>query len=270
MFVSFGGLDQNGGYNIRVSRSRNPDGPYYDGLGNDMANVKANPNLPLFDDASIAPYAQKLMGNFYFYRMNSEPGTAQGSGYVSPGHNSAFYDAESGRYFLIFHTRFPNQGEFHQVRVHEMFINEDGWPVAAPHRYVPHTFVPYKNLPYIGKSYPYYMDKCPQKEYCWNLESIAIDETAGDYKLINHGKDISSQIKYSQLITLHANGGISGAASGSWQRSYGNRITVNLNGIGLFKGVMSRGWNEVSQRFVVTFTALSVEGVAIWGSQLAR
>jgi arabinan endo-1,5-alpha-L-arabinosidase len=143
---------------MRVARSRNPDGPYYDGLGNDMAEVKADPDLPLFDDASIEPYAQKLMGNFYFNKTAGEPGSAQGGGYVSPGHNSAFYDQDSGKYFLIFHTRFPNQGEFHQVRVHEMFINEDGWPVVAPHRFVPYTFVPFKDLPYIGKSYPYYMD----------------------------------------------------------------------------------------------------------------
>jgi len=270
MFVTFGGLDQYGGYNMRVARSRAPDGPYLDALGNDMANVKADPSLPLFDDASIEPYAQKLMGNFYFKRETGEPGTAQGSGYVSPGHNSAFYDAESGKYFLIFHTRFPSQGEFHQVRVHEMFFNEDGWPVVAPHRYVPYTFVPYKNLPYIGKTYPYYMDQCPQKEYCWNLETIAADETAGQYKYINHGKDITSQLVYSELITLQADGSVTGAVTGDWQRTYGNRITLYLNGVGEFKGVMSRGWNEVSQQFVVTFTAQSAEGVSIWGSKLAQ
>ena len=33
LFVSFGGLDANGGYNIRVARSLNPDGPYLDAAG---------------------------------------------------------------------------------------------------------------------------------------------------------------------------------------------------------------------------------------------
>ncbi|MEN0039022.1 MAG: family 43 glycosylhydrolase, partial [Cellvibrio sp.] len=83
MFVSFGGLDAAGGYNIRVSRSRNPNGPYVDALGTDMRNVKSNPNLPLFDTASLAPHGVKLLGNHVFAGTNNQ------LGYVSPGHNSA-------------------------------------------------------------------------------------------------------------------------------------------------------------------------------------
>jgi arabinan endo-1,5-alpha-L-arabinosidase len=45
---------------------------------------------------------------------------------------------------------------------------------------------------------------------------------------------------------------------------------VDLDGVGSFAGVMSRGWNETSEQFVVTFTAQSVEGISIWASQLAR
>ena len=40
LFLSFGGLTANAGYNIRVARSKNPDGPYYDGMGNDMIDCK--------------------------------------------------------------------------------------------------------------------------------------------------------------------------------------------------------------------------------------
>jgi arabinan endo-1,5-alpha-L-arabinosidase len=105
MFTSFGGLDANGAYNMRVSRSLNPDGPYLDAKGNDMANVKSNPALPLFDDATIAPYGQKIMGNHQFALAAGETGTPLG--YVSPGHNSAYYEPSTGQYFLIFHTRFP-------------------------------------------------------------------------------------------------------------------------------------------------------------------
>lgn len=66
MFMSFGGLAADGGYNIRVARSEQPDGPYLDAEGNDMANVKSDPRKPLFDDRSIEPYGVKLMGNFLF------------------------------------------------------------------------------------------------------------------------------------------------------------------------------------------------------------
>jgi arabinan endo-1,5-alpha-L-arabinosidase len=90
LFVTFGGLDAAGGYNVRVARALTPDGPYYDALGNDMADVKSDPDLPLFDDASIEPFAQKLLGNHLFLREAGEPGSGQGTGYVSPGHNSAW------------------------------------------------------------------------------------------------------------------------------------------------------------------------------------
>ncbi|MDR6981669.1 beta-xylosidase [Rheinheimera pacifica] len=53
LFSSFGGLDANGAYNMRVARASAPNGPYLDALGNDMAAVKSDPALPLFDDASI-------------------------------------------------------------------------------------------------------------------------------------------------------------------------------------------------------------------------
>ena len=50
LFLSFGGLDANGGYNIRLGRSRHPDGPYFDAAGNELTNVAGAPGT-LFDDA---------------------------------------------------------------------------------------------------------------------------------------------------------------------------------------------------------------------------
>lgn len=63
---------------------------------------------------------------------------------VSPGHNSAIYDEERDKYFLLFHTRFEKKGEMHQVRVHQMLFNDDGWPVVLPYRYTGETQETYK------------------------------------------------------------------------------------------------------------------------------
>lgn len=270
LFTSFGGLAYRDGYNIRVARSLYPDGPYYDAMGNDMADVKSNPALPLFDDDSIAPFGQKLFGDHFWTLDESEPGTSAGHGYSSPGHNSAFYDAASDKYFLIFHTRFPGQGEYHEVRVHEMFMNADGWPVVASYRWAPYRYVPYRDIPFAAGGNPWYQPRCRHKAYCWNMETIALEETVGEYKLINHGKAIVGDIVEPVTVYLDGNGSISGGYSGNWRRTYGNRITVDLDGVGSFAGVMSRGWNETSERFVVTFSAQSVEGISIWASQLAH
>lgn len=279
LFVTFGGLDAVGGYNMRVARSRRPDGPFLDALGNDMAEVKSDPLLPLFDDASIEPFGQKLMGNFRFRRKDGEPGAGSGHGYVSPGHNSAIYEPALDKYFLVFHTRFPNQGEFHQVRVHEFFLNADGWPVVAPHRYLPESgpgslgfraedasmtsFPPRKGL-----ADPREQGACDQARHCKPAPTRSAAELAGDYKFINHGKAISSTIIESTLLVLNANGSLGGAHTGRWASQPGDRLVLDIDEVGLFQGVVSRGWNETADQYVMTFTAQSVEGISVWGSRI--
>jgi arabinan endo-1,5-alpha-L-arabinosidase len=251
LFTSFGGLAADGGYNIRVARSQSPDGPYFDALGNDMANVKSNPSLPLFDDASIAPFAEKLMGNHLFERRLGDPGTGAGYGYVSPGHNSAYYDEDTGRYFLIFHTRFPGRGESHQVRVHEMFMNDAGWPVVAPHRYAPR----------VREGHGEYGAR--------RSDRVSRHDVPGDYYLVNHGKDISAALTTSRFARLDDKGRIEGEVSGAWEDEGHGRIALIFDEDGSrFEGVASRQWNEALGQFVVTLTATSTGGVSVWGTRL--
>jgi arabinan endo-1,5-alpha-L-arabinosidase len=240
LFTSFGGLAADGGYNLRVARSRHPDGPYVDGAGTDMASVKGATGT-VFDDASIAPHGQKLMGNHQYALATGETGTALGC--VSPGHNSAFYDATTQQHFLIFHTRFPNTGEAHEVRVHEMFVNAEGWLVVAPLRYAP------LSLSATSLS-----------------ATVTEADAAGRYKFINHGKDITASIKASSSIVLASGGAVTGSVSGSWSHLGNNQISLVLDGLGSFSGVLSRQWNTNAASFAVTFSAQSTaSGVSVWG-----
>ncbi len=238
MYLSFGGLDAVGGYNMRVVRSKNPDGPYYDAEGNDMINVKADPSLPLFDDKSIEPYGVKVMGNHLFDRKIGDPGNGIGTGYVSPGHNSAYYDPETGEHFLIFHARFPGQGEMHEIRVHQMFMNQDGWPVVAPYRYAGET-----------------------------LDKVQREDLIGDYKLINHGKEISAEIKKSVDIQLTKNNKVTGDVTGTWKKTGHNTAQLTIDGA-QYDGVFLRQYDPTSKTYVMTFSALSSKGIAIWGSKV--
>ncbi|MDP4098744.1 glycoside hydrolase family 43 protein [Paenibacillus sp. P96] len=237
LYLSFGGLDAVGGYNIRVARSKNPDGPYVDSAGKDMINAKGADGT-LFDDASIAPYGTKLAGNFEFTALDGEEYTDQG--YVSPGHNSVYVDPKKGETFIFFHTRFPGRGEEHQVRVHRVMMNEDGWPVIAPHRYAGETEA-----------------------------SVQPKEIPGVYKYVNHGKDISADIKPSAAIALNKDGKVTGAVSGTWKKNNKNSITLTLNGT-TYKGKLLRQWDNGAQSYVPTFSALSGDGTAVWGSQSAE
>jgi arabinan endo-1,5-alpha-L-arabinosidase len=235
LFLSFGGLDAGGGYNIRLGRSRNPDGPYFDAAGNDLTHVAGAPGT-LFDDASIAPFGVKLMGNWQFLPVAGEPATTT-TGYRSPGHNSAYYDRASGDHFLVFHTRFVGRGEQHQVRVHRLYMNEDGWLVAAPHRYAGES----PGRPRRG-------------------------QVPGEYKMINHGKAISPALRTSAVITLAADGEVTGAATGRWEVSHRGDFTVDLDGV-TYRGAVATEWDDDHGAWVYAFTALSGDGVAVWGSQ---
>jgi arabinan endo-1,5-alpha-L-arabinosidase len=249
LFTSWGGLAANGGYNVRVARSLAPDGPYLDGFGTDMATVRAS--VP-FDRPSIQNFGMKLMGGHNYVNAAFETGTALG--YVSPGHNSACYDVATDKYFIIFHTRFPGTGEAHEIRVHEMHLNADGWLVIAPLRYAPLSLA------------------SPAQ-----TADVSAAQAAGTYKLVNHGKDITATSKASIVVTLNTDGTVSGSGgmTGTWTHDGNNRITMVSSGT-TYKGVLSRQWNTNSSAFVVSFSALSstastaaATGVALWAVRLS-
>lgn len=248
LFLSFGGFASDGGYNIRVVRSKNPDGPYYDIEGKNMLDCKCPP-YKYFDVESISNYGVKLMGNFIFdTSLSNISGYGYGSieiyGYVSPGHNSAYYDTKLNKYFLIFHTRFPKRGEHHEVRVHQMFFNEEGWPVISP-------------LPYAGES----------------LKKMAQKEIVGDYLYINHGKDTTPKIKTAIAVRLEPNGVLKGNnIAGTWKINgeyYGeiNIIDAQTKIADTYKGVFIKGWDPVKDKYVTAFSGVNKKGISIWLKQ---
>lgn len=185
------------------------------------------------------------MGNFKFSNLNQSV-DFNDYGYVSSGHNSTYYDEESGKYFNIFHTRFPDRGEGHEVRVHQMFLNEDGWFAVAPHRYTGET-----------------------------LKAVSQQEIVGGYHFVNHGNDISADIKETVYIQLNEDGTISGTVDGTWRVSddYNAKLTINEEVEGkivpvTYNGVFIKQWDESQSTYVMAFTALSNENRTIWGSQL--
>ncbi|MEK3888219.1 glycoside hydrolase family 43 C-terminal domain-containing protein [Bacillus sp. FSL K6-3431] len=225
LYVTYGWLGADGEYNMRLFRSKNPKGPYVDAM-------EQNAVLPGNIDHS--PYGNKLMGHFLFKRKVGDPGTGIGYGYVSAGHNSVYLDPETGQQLLVFHTRFPQKGEAHELRIHQMFMNEDGWPVVAPYRYAGET---------LGK--------------------VSREDLVGAYQFVNHGKDNSNVIKDSVTITLNEDGTVSGLGNGIWELTDDYHATLTVDN-DIYKGVFLRQWSSVSESYGMTFTALSNKGESIW------
>lgn len=234
LFLSFGGLNAADGYNIRVCRSRNPDGPYVDALGQEMIECGGKAGT-FFHDPDYEGYGVKLMGGYCF--EPAEGDTPKRTAYRSPGHNSAFYEPETGRYFLVFHTRFADRGEQFRVRVHQMRMNSDGWPVVLPHRYA-------------GE----------------NPEKVPAEQQAGAYKVILHERDINKTEHTSRVITLEPDGSVTGELTGSWQCADGQTFRCVLNGIA-YDGVMNPAYNDTEKVWTVCFTALDETGAALWGTR---
>lgn len=116
MFLSYGGLLANGGYNMRVFRSENPDGSYKDISG----------NAALEGGAVNGNVGTRLMSYYKWSWWDYA--------HVAQGHNSAFVD-DDGKAYLVYHTRTNDGTEGHSVRVHQLFTTENGYLVAAPFEY---------------------------------------------------------------------------------------------------------------------------------------
>ncbi len=113
LFVSYGELTSDGGYQIRVFRSKEVNGDYVDMLG----------EKPKYVDNDHSPYGLKLSGNYNLPSLSKA--------YKATGHNSAIIDSD-GKKFIVYHTRFEGMGEMHEPRVKQYFLNAEGWPVMLP------------------------------------------------------------------------------------------------------------------------------------------
>ncbi len=114
LFVSYGELRRDGGYQIRVFRSDRPDGEYVD-----MNGKKPEKGV------NHAYFGLKLSGNYML------PSLAKA--YKATGHNSAVVD-DDGRKYIVYHTRFDDGSERFSVRVHQFIVNEEGWPCMLPYQ----------------------------------------------------------------------------------------------------------------------------------------
>lgn len=112
LFVSFGSLKSD--YNIRVARSKNVTGPYYDAFGRDMTDLNDTDNT---------------LGYMISCGYQFDNTTA----FMGPGHNSVLRDFD-GSWYLVNHVREKNfkGGEPSTMHIRRILWSNDGWPLASP------------------------------------------------------------------------------------------------------------------------------------------
>lgn len=261
LFMSYGGLTAAGGYQIRVFRSEKPDGPYKDCLTSTGIDAMYGKYILNFGGDAKRDEGVKLFGNYQWETMpNAE---------LAQGHNSAIVD-HKGRALIVYHTRFLNRDEEHEVRVHQLFVNQDGWLVAAPYEFSGETYTD--------------NDIATQQLY-------DATEVAGDYQIIAHPyRQNTVAMDYEKPVTIHLNadGSISGEYTGKWELVSGTSyINLTLKGVATanaevkFKGVLTEQTIDYTNIKALCFTALSssdgldtsggaslqTRGLSIWGSK---
>ena len=254
LFVSNGGLTaggntsdyNNGGYQMRVFRSEKPDGPYKDANGNTAVYNRYYLNF----GPSSSNYGVNIFGAYGSWSSMTD-------GERSQGHNSILAAAD-GRTYLVYHTRFQSgingNLEAHQMRVHQVFQNQDGWLVAAPFEY---TGEEVKSADIAA------------------TEQVGLAQIPGIYQLLVHRYGLDHRKKELVTpveITLNPDGTVSGSRTGRWEAVTGTSyVTLTLGGV-QYKGVMVKQTMEnnttgtcTAGTETVAFTALSKSGVTVWG-----
>ncbi len=229
LFVTYGGLAAAGGYNMRVFWSDSPEGPFLDMNGNDARYSSTNTGT-----GSINGTVGLRLMSYYQYQMMELGNTAQ-------GHNSAFVDTD-GNAYLIYHTRFNDGSEGHQVRVHRLYNTKNGYLTAAP-------------FEYNGKNY--------------DATAINAADVPGFYNVIYHGNGTNYaalECATEKSIQFKADGSISGDYTGTWAVD-GKYLTLTIGGE-TFDCVLSYEDYEG-----ITYKTLAFSGVcankSLWGYRLA-
>ncbi len=224
LWVTYGGLFSDGGYNMRVFRSESPYGPFTDARGNTSIQTAYSD----LDSTGL-----KVMGNYKFSTLDRA--------YLSCGHNSVLKD-DDGKWYLIYHARFDDNSEYHEVRVHSIQFNSEGWPVVAPNEY-------------SG-------DEIHRSGYDEN-------DIAGTYEFINHGTSTGPDIISSSFITLTNDGKITGSVTGTWSEDPYSSDAELFIGYQKYTGKFLAAKDEKGKT-VMSFTAVGDNNQTIWGNKTSE
>lgn len=172
----------------------------------------------------------KLLGGYTFKEDAGIPAT---KGYMAPGHNSILIDGDDR--FIVHHVRtYGLPSYWFTMNVRRFVLNAYDWPVVAPQRYHGGALA-------------------------------AIDWPEGVYNLIAHGRDSNAESHDSRRITM-ADGRVSGAAEGTYELYDEWRIRLTLDGVEYDGVVLAEYDAERAAADVLSFTAMSEDGLCVWGT----
>lgn len=249
LFMSYGGFAPDGGYEMRIFRSEKPDGPYVDASGVSATYTSYQLN---YGPNAATNRGVKLMGAYNYWGN-------QNVGECAQGHNSAITDW-MGRSFVVYHTKFNDGTLGHQVRTHQLFLNEQDWLVAAPFCFRGDT------------------EQLTDADIA-SKSLFSTDEIAGTYHFMLHPYKLD-HANYQDVtpteITLTADGKVTGDYTGTWTVKAGTSyLTLKLGNTSYYGVLMEQHVNgstttgyKVTSLEAIAFSAVAPSGIPVWGYKL--
>ena len=235
LFMSYGGYAPDGGYNMRVFRSKEITGRYLDPDDTWAVYEKSNGN----NFGADVSHGLSFMQN---YKWSWWTGPAS----LSQGHNSAVVDSD-GNAYLVYHIKYDDGTIQHNVEVHRLVKaaeGEDSWYLVAP---------------FQKSGYDRILTEATAGLVAGNW-NVLIHRPIANYKGMEYNTDV--------VVTLNEDGTVSGAYEGTWLVN-GQYITIALDGEGAFQGVLMEQQIEGidGEQLTYTFTAMNEGGLCVWGAR---
>lgn len=233
LFISYGFYSPEGGYNMRLFRSKKIEGPYAD----------ANGDSPIFRKY-VLNYGNNTQNGVSFMQNYTYPWWKIGQ--TAQGHNSALMD-EDGSCYVIYHTKENTGTIFHNVEVHQLLFNENGWPTAAPFEY--------------------------RKGFGPRKDAYTTEDLAGKYGLIIHNPTDYAKLACNQVrnMRLDASGKVSGALTGEWNYDFANGrqfLTIHSDK-GSFQCALADLLMDGASTQTTAFTGMDGKSeLCIWGYKM--
>ncbi|BDR55259.1 hypothetical protein KIMH_13700 [Bombiscardovia apis] len=195
LMLSYGGLTQTGGYQMREFRSRSITGPYLDQNGNSAVYTRK-----LTDD-KIVNRGLRIMSSV------NQPG--QHEAMTAQGGNAVLTD-DDGAVYNVYHSRFVRTSgnlEEHQVRVNQMMTTADGWLVSSPYEYSQE------------------LGAAPSADLLPGEYEIAVHDPTSFY---TGGAATAAGVYQARKLELKADGSLGGIARGTWKLN-GSSLEIQAN-----------------------------------------
>lgn len=239
LFISYGFYSPDGGYTMRVFRSKDVKGPYVDVDGTSALFSKY-----IYNYGTNTEYGFPIIQN---YKWSFWP---DGSAEIADGHNSLLRD-DDGSMYLVYHRKMDNGTAWHNVETHQLYFNKMGWIVAAPFEY--------------------------KTGFGMTAKAFNQSEIAGAYKIIMHEPYAQADNKFpintEKDLQLNADGSVTGAYTGTWKYDFAKGrqyITFEMNN-NTYEGVLlEQSQNDVG-KVTLTFSAMNKNGSrALWGYRVPK